>query len=99
MPNTVICFSRMALVYHSHLEKGENFMGKLDGKITIVTGATSGIGRRTVEIFVQEGAKVLATGRREELSRTLEAGAGKREGPLLKRRAPKEAEANAMSHS
>ena len=42
-------------------------MGKLDGKITIVTGATSGIGRRTVEIFVQEGAKVLATGRREEL--------------------------------
>ena len=35
-------------------------MGKLDGKITIVTGATSGIGRRTVEIFVAEGAKVLA---------------------------------------
>ena len=42
-------------------------MGRLDGKITIVTGATSGIGRRTVEIFVREGAKVLATGRREEL--------------------------------
>ena len=39
-------------------------MGKLDGKVTIVTGATSDIGRRTVEIFVQEGAKVLATGRR-----------------------------------
>ncbi|HMK00832.1 MAG TPA: SDR family NAD(P)-dependent oxidoreductase, partial [Reyranella sp.] len=52
-------------------------MGKLDGKITIVTGATSGIGRRTVEILVQEGAKVLATGRREELGRTLEAGLGK----------------------
>jgi NAD(P)-dependent dehydrogenase (short-subunit alcohol dehydrogenase family) len=47
-------------------------MGKLDGKITIVTGATSGIGRRTVEIFVAEGAKVLATGRREELGKTLE---------------------------
>ena len=30
-------------------------MGKLDGKITIVTGATSGIGRRTVEIFVEGG--------------------------------------------
>ena len=27
-------------------------MGKLDGKVTIVTGATSGIGRRTVEVFV-----------------------------------------------
>ncbi|MBV8409232.1 MAG: SDR family NAD(P)-dependent oxidoreductase, partial [Alphaproteobacteria bacterium] len=47
-------------------------MGKLDGKITIVTGATSGIGRRTVEIFVAEGAKVVATGRREELGHSLE---------------------------
>jgi NAD(P)-dependent dehydrogenase (short-subunit alcohol dehydrogenase family) len=52
-------------------------MGKLDGKITIVTGATSGIGRRTVEIFASEGAKVVATGRREELGRSLEASVGK----------------------
>ena len=37
--------------------------GKLDGKITIVTGATSGIGRRTVELFVAEGAKVVAGSR------------------------------------
>src|SRR3954468_13285214 len=35
-------------------KKGKKSMGKLDGKITIVTGATSGIGRRTAEIFVQE---------------------------------------------
>ena len=52
-------------------------MGRLEGKITIVTGATSGIGRRTVELFVAEGAKVVATGRREELGRTLEASLGK----------------------
>ena len=52
-------------------------MGRLDGKITIVTGATSGIGRRTAEIFVKEGARVVATGRREEHGRSLEAALGK----------------------
>jgi NAD(P)-dependent dehydrogenase (short-subunit alcohol dehydrogenase family) len=52
-------------------------MGKLDGKITIVTGATSGIGRRTVELFVKEGARVVATGRRGELGKTLEEAMGK----------------------
>jgi len=52
-------------------------MGKLDGKITIVTGATSGIGRRTVELFVAEGARVVATGRRAELGRSLEEALGK----------------------
>jgi NAD(P)-dependent dehydrogenase (short-subunit alcohol dehydrogenase family) len=96
MPNTVICFSRLALVYHSRPEKGENFMGKLDGKITIVTGATSGIGRRTVEIFVQEGAKVMATGRREELGRTLEAALGKDKCLFVKADATQEADVKAM---
>lgn len=51
-------------------------MGKLDGKITIVTGATSGIGRRTVELFVKEGARVVATGRRAELGKSLEEALG-----------------------
>jgi NAD(P)-dependent dehydrogenase (short-subunit alcohol dehydrogenase family) len=71
-------------------------MGKLDGKITIVTGATSGIGRRTVEIFVQEGAKVLATGRREELGRSLEAALGKANCLFLRADATKESDVKAM---
>lgn len=41
-------------------------MGRLDGKVTIVTGATSGMGRRTAERFVEEGAIVVLSGRREE---------------------------------
>jgi NAD(P)-dependent dehydrogenase (short-subunit alcohol dehydrogenase family) len=39
-------------------------MGMVDGKIAIITGATSGIGTRTAELFVAEGASVVFTGRR-----------------------------------
>ncbi len=41
-------------------------MGVLDGKVAVVTGGTSGIGARTVEVFVAEGARVVIAGRRRE---------------------------------
>jgi NAD(P)-dependent dehydrogenase (short-subunit alcohol dehydrogenase family) len=40
---------------------------RLESKIAIVTGGTSGIGRRVVERFCAEGAKVVFTGRRAGL--------------------------------
>ena len=33
--------------------------GRLEGKVAIITGGTSGMGRRTVEVFAREGASVL----------------------------------------
>jgi NAD(P)-dependent dehydrogenase (short-subunit alcohol dehydrogenase family) len=40
-------------------------MGKLEGKIAVVTGGNSGIGLATAEAFVVEGAHVFVTGRRQ----------------------------------
>jgi NAD(P)-dependent dehydrogenase (short-subunit alcohol dehydrogenase family) len=53
-------------------------MDTLDGKVAVVTGATSGIGERIAELFVEEGAQVIATGRREQEGAALERSLGKK---------------------
>jgi NAD(P)-dependent dehydrogenase (short-subunit alcohol dehydrogenase family) len=48
--------------------------GRLEGKVAVVTGAGSGIGAATVEIFHREGAKVVAadiSGQQEEVAKKL----------------------------
>ena len=44
---------------------------RLENKVAIVTGSTSGMGRATAKLFAKEGAKVVVTGRNEERAKAV----------------------------
>ena len=46
-------------------------MGKMDGKVAVVTGSASGIGKAIVELFSKEGAKVVVSDIQDELGQKL----------------------------
>jgi hypothetical protein len=63
-PLITTCQRALALIYRTH--EGRTVMGKLEGKVAVITAATSGMALATAKLFVKEGAYVFITGRRKD---------------------------------
>lgn len=51
---------------HAWQQRKEHTVGKLEGKVAVITAATSGMALATAKRFVEEGAYVFITGRRQD---------------------------------
>src|SRR5260370_1622576 len=54
----------LALIHRTH--EGRTVMVKLEGKVAVITAATSGMALATAKLFVKEAAYVFITARRKD---------------------------------
>ena len=58
------------------MQRGADTADRLEGKVVIITGASSGLGPVMAKLFVEHGARVMLAARREELVREVAADCG-----------------------
>ena len=51
-------------------------MDRVEGKVAIITGAASGMGKADAELLAKEGARVVLTDLNEEMGEAVAAGIG-----------------------
>jgi len=76
-----------------------SYFASLQGRVVLVTGATSGFGLAMTEKFIASGAKVIATGRRQERLEALQTQYGREKLHILCFDVSKKAETQAALHA
>ena len=71
---------------------------RLEDKVAIITGGTSGIGERTAEIFVEQGAFVVIAGRSSEKGDAIAHRLG-RNALFVRTDVTQESESNGIGHN
>ena len=86
----VLELNEYAIIFSSNSISGEQLLmnKKLEGKVALITGASSGIGRASALALAEEGANLILTARRQERLEEIGAKVEKAGGKIVAFRLP-----------